>query len=311
MTSVATPATGPTNGPATVSHEGGALQGFSTIFLAAIQESARRRVLLVVGLLSLGFLGLFAAGNVEAFHSLSPDSSNHLTSSGLDEHALAAAVLLGLGMFSTLFLGTVLGAFLTLGVVRGDAERGLLQPLVVRPVGRLTLLFARWLAAVAVCTVYVIVLYLAEVLIVRLASGHPPPHLVAPVVSLVAAVATIVALALLGSVFLTSTANGIAVFMAFGAGLVGGLLYSIGLALHNDTLTNVAHGVSWALPFEALYQSGLHDLLSTSNSTVRTLLELGPFGASRAGGPWLWPWVLGWLAVVGLLTMRAFVRRDL
>ena len=42
----------------------------------------------------------------------------------------------GLAMFATLFLGVVLAVFLTLGAVRGDAERGLLQPLVVRPVGR-------------------------------------------------------------------------------------------------------------------------------------------------------------------------------
>ena len=39
-------------------------------------------------------------------------------------------------MFGTLFLGAVLAVFLTLSVVRGDAERGLLQPLVVRPLGR-------------------------------------------------------------------------------------------------------------------------------------------------------------------------------
>ena len=50
-------------------------------------------------------------------------------------------------MFGTLFLGAVLAVFLTLGVVRGDAERGLLQPLVVRPLGRATLLLARFLAA--------------------------------------------------------------------------------------------------------------------------------------------------------------------
>ena len=48
---------------------------------------------------------------------------------------LTGSTLLGLSMFVTLFLGTVLAVFLTLNAVRGDAERGLLQPLVVRPVG--------------------------------------------------------------------------------------------------------------------------------------------------------------------------------
>ena len=50
-------------------------------------------------------------------------------------------------MFATLFLGAVLAVFLTVGVVRGDAETGLLQPLVVRPLGRGTMLVARWAGA--------------------------------------------------------------------------------------------------------------------------------------------------------------------
>ena len=65
-------------------------------------------------------------------------------------------------MFGTLFLGAVLAVFLTLGVVRGDAERGLLQPLVVRPVGRGALLAGRFLGAAAVCAV------------VRARSSTPP-----------------------------------------------------------------------------------------------------------------------------------------
>ena len=43
-------------------------------------------------------------------------------------------------MFATLFLGTILAVFLTLGAVRGDAERGLLQPVLVRPLRRRTVL---------------------------------------------------------------------------------------------------------------------------------------------------------------------------
>ena len=52
-------------------------------------------------------------------------------------------------MFATLFLGAVLAVFLTLGVVRGDAESGLLQPIVVRPIGRTTMLVARFAGAAA------------------------------------------------------------------------------------------------------------------------------------------------------------------
>ena len=46
----------------------------------------------------------------------------------------------------------------------------------------------------------------------------------------------IAALALAGSVVLSSTANGIAIFMLFGAGLTAGLLGQIAEALSSDTL---------------------------------------------------------------------------
>ena len=77
----------------------------------------------------------------------------------VDTRTFAGAFLVGLAMFATLFLGVVLAVFLTLGVVSGDAERGLLQPLVVRPIGRSTLLLSRFLGAGVVCVVYVLVVY--------------------------------------------------------------------------------------------------------------------------------------------------------
>ena len=51
--------------------------------------------------------------------------------------------------------------FLTLGAVRGDAERGLLQPSLVRPVRAAPLLLGRWLGAAAVCAAYVVAVFLA------------------------------------------------------------------------------------------------------------------------------------------------------
>ena len=64
----------------------------------------------------------------------------------------------------------------------------------------------------------------------------------------------IVALSLLGSVFLSATANGIAMFMLYGAGIVAGLLGTIGAALNAHTVQTVAHVMSLALPFEGLYR---------------------------------------------------------
>src|ERR1044072_706661 len=114
-----------------------------TVIGLSIQEGIRRRVFFAVLVLTVAFLTLYALGAHFAFRDVDPFASGD--TGILDPRAFTGATLFGLAMFATLFLGAVLAVFLTLGVVRGDAESGLLQPLVVWPGGRTTLLAARWL----------------------------------------------------------------------------------------------------------------------------------------------------------------------
>ena len=283
------------------------MNGAATIVGYAIKESVRKKMFLVVLLLTGVFIGLFWLGTNELFQEVDDISPP----AGIDATTLVGATTLGLGMFGTLFLGTVLAVFLTLSAVRGDAERGLLQPLVVRPLGRATFLGARFAGAVAVCALYVIAVYGATVAIVQLEGGWEPDRLVAPALELAVAVSILAGLSLLGSVFLSATANGVAVFMVFGAGLVAGLLGQIGEALDSETLRNLAHDASWILPFEALYQDGLHRLTVDTRGFTGFVLQLGPFGGAQAGGDRLFPWVVAYLALLAVVALAGFARKDL
>jgi Cu-processing system permease protein len=273
----------------------------------ALKECVRRRVIAVVLVLTVMFLALYALGADVAFREVEDFAGED----PLDELVLTGSTLLGLAMFTTLFLGAVLAAFLTLGAVRGDAERGLLQPLVVRPLGRTSLLLGRFAGAGAVCAAYVAVVYTLSLLITGISGGWWPDSPVLPGLGLVVAVLVIAALSLLGSVFLTSTANGIAVFMLFGAGLAAGLLGQIGDALSVETLEDVAKISSWLLPFEALYQAGLDALTEDVRGVTGVIVRLGPFGGAQEGGPLLWLWTLAYLVLVGVAAHVAFARRDL
>jgi Cu-processing system permease protein len=283
------------------------VRGAATVALYALRESTRRRVFVVVLVLTVAFLVLYAVGSEAAF-DVAEDTPNGLD---FDDKVLTGSTLLVLAMCTALFLGCVLAVFLTLGAVRGDAERGLLQPLVVRPVGRSTLLLGRFGAAAVVCAAYVAAVYVGALVITAVAGDWWPDHPVTPGLGLVVAVVVLAALSLLGSVFLSSTANGIAVFMVFGAGLAAGLLGQIGDALSVDTLETVAEVASWLLPFEALYQAGLDDLTSDVSGTTGVIVRLGPFGGAQEGGALLWAWTAVYLALLGLAARAAFARRDL
>ena len=262
----------------------------------AVQESVRRRVFGVVLVLTVSFLALYTAGAAAIFGGLEDFNP------GDDERAAAGTGLLGFAMFVVLFLGTTLAIFLTIGTVRGDAERGLLQPLVVRPLGRTQLLGARLTAAAAMSGGYVAVFFGVLVAATAAVGQWFPDSVLGALLALVGAVLVVCALSLLGSTFLTATANGIGVFMLFGAGLGAALLYQLGLGLNSGVLKAVSEVVGWLLPFMSLY--------------VSSLGSLGPEidAGDILGGPsgvMLGLWTVVYLGLLAAGARAVFLRRDL
>jgi ABC-type transport system involved in multi-copper enzyme maturation permease subunit len=281
----------------------------TAIVLYGLRESLRRKMFAVVLVLTALFLALYAYGTHEAFKDTrgftGPGQAN------LDSRALAGAIVFGLAMFAILFLGAVLAVFLTLNVVRGDAEAGLLQPLVVRPIGRAQLLLARFAGAAGVCVLYVLTVYFAALGITDWTGGWTPDRLVSPGIELAAAVVVVSAVALAGSVFLAPIANGIGTLMIFGAGLLSGLLGEIGHAINSHKLQHIARIVWWVVPFDALYEDALHRLTVDTTGFTKFVLQLGPFGGSHKAGTPLLLWAVVYLVLVVAAALAAFSRRDL
>jgi ABC-type transport system involved in multi-copper enzyme maturation permease subunit len=275
----------------------------------ALRESLRRRVFLVVLVLTVGFLALYGVGTYFAFRDVNnfvPPDANIL-----DPKAFTGATVFGLAMFATLFLGSVVAIFLTLGVVRGDAEAGLLQPIVVRPIGRRTIVLARLGGAAVVAAAYALVVYGFALAITAAVGGWTPDHVVGPALALALAVVTVAAISMFASVFMSATAQGIAVFMVFGTGLTAGLLSQIGRALDSGSLHTIGRVATWLLPFDGLYQAGLHALISDTSGLTGVVLQLGPFGGSEGAGPLLVLWAVVYTALVAGGAALAFSRRDL
>jgi len=162
-----------------------------------------------------------------------------------------------------------------------------------------------------VCVPYVFAVYAAAAVITRSAGGWWPDQFLVPGLELAGAATILAALSLLGSVVLSSTANGIAVFMLYGAGLVAGLLGQIGEALGSETLQSVADTTSWFLPFETLYQDALQRITSDTNGLTEFVVQLGPFGGAQPAGGGQLAWTAAYLALVAVAAAAAFARRDL
>jgi hypothetical protein len=250
----------------------------------AFAESLRRRVFAVVLVLTVIFLALYALGAYFAFREV--ESLGLAAGALVDERELTGSTVFGLAMFAILFLGAVLATFLTIGV-------------------------ARYCGAAAATIAYVLGVYTVALLATWLLGDYTPDSVLAPGLALAAAAAIVAAISMLASVFMTATAQGIAVFMIFGAGLVGGLLGQIGNALDSPSLERIAEAVTWALPFEALYQQALYLLSSETLGITGALVQLGPFGGAQQAGAGLWLWAILYTAAVIGAAVYGFARRDL
>jgi ABC-type transport system involved in multi-copper enzyme maturation permease subunit len=271
----------------------------------ALQEAVRRRVLAVVGVLTLLSGALYVAGCLSLKHHV----GGLLEVGNGNLKPIVPATLLGLASFGTLFLGSVLAVFLTAGAVRGDIDRGLVQPLVVRPVGRGVYLAGRALAAMTVSAGYVLGVSVLGTVVTGAVFSNLPPSAWSAIAPLVAGVCVVTVLTLLVSCLLSTVATGISVLMAYGAGLVAGLLGEIGRSFEATTLTHIADGVCYALPFEALYRDSLSRL--TPSGLAGQIVQLGPLGGARGGGVTLWGYTLCYVIGCAALAVRVFASSDL
>jgi ABC-type transport system involved in multi-copper enzyme maturation permease subunit len=269
----------------------------------ALQEAVRRRVLAVVAILTVVSGGLYLVGCI----SLKQHVGGVLEVETIKP--IVPATLLGLASFATLFLGSVLSVFLTASAVRGDVDRGLVQPLVVRPVGRNAYLGGRALAAAAVSCSYVLVVSVFATALTSIMFDNLPPSAWQVIPRLVAGVLVVTALTLLVSCLLSTVATGISVLMAYGAGLIAGLLGEIGKSLGAHTLARIADVVSWLLPFEGMYRDALQKL--SPSGPLGELVQLGPLGGANGGGTGLWVFTAAYVVACGVVASWRFGKADL
>jgi ABC-type transport system involved in multi-copper enzyme maturation permease subunit len=265
----------------------------------SLGESLRRRIFLAGVVLAIGFIALFSFGLWLVYrHSNQPP-----------EFELAPH-LFGLALFGSYFLGIVLVVLLTMSVVRGDAERGLLQQLIVRPISRSSYLAGRLAGALVLAFTYVTVTYLSAIAAISYLADWTPAHWVSPLLLLLAAVTIMGVLSGAGSIWLTGAANGIAMFMVLGLGMLGGLLGQIGNGLGSHDLEQLGWAVSRVVPAEALYQSALHEVSRDESGLTGVTLRLGPFGGSEELTAGLVLWSAGYTALLAAGALRGFRRRD-
>ena len=277
-----------------------------TVARYAMGESVRRRVFHAAILLAALFVALYWIGASMLFAQELQAPGAH----GQVDPQVAPTVF-GLALFGIHFLGLALAVFLTMSTVQGDAERGLLQQVLVRPLSAATYLSGRLAAAIVLSCSYVVATFASTLVVTRVVADWTPGHAVPALLLLCASTITMCLLGVFGSIYLSAAANGILLFMTIGLGMLGGLLGQIGDGVGSRDVSRLGDLVTRAVPSEALYQGALHEISTDVVGLGGFVLRLGPFGGSQKPTVGLLAWCIAYALVVFALSAWSVRRRDL
>ncbi len=245
----------------------------------ALAELRHRRSLLVVTVLTAGFLGLYGWGVFEILPSLSEQVGGNLPSS--ETKRGVGFLLLGIAVFATFSLASVLAVFTTMSTVKGEAEQGLLQSMLVRPIARSAIVTGRVLAATLAGGLYSAVVVTGASMLTRAAGGTPPGNLVAVVLALTAALTIVAAFGVLLSTVFGTAATGMATTMLVSIGFFASLVRQIAQVSDAPSVESKADLLTQVLGFNALYEGALGALTAGVGGLTGFALQLGPFGTQR------------------------------
>jgi len=281
-----------------------------------LREAARRRLLLALALLSLGFLLLYALG----LHLLWARVQEELREAalrrgpaGAEALTLIPAVLLLLGFYVVNFLGGLAAVLASVGAISGEIDSGTLHAVLPRPIRRWEVLLGKWLGLAALITLYLAGLSGGLLAAVRAITGYFPPQPLPALALLVLEAWLLLALSLLGGTRLSTLANGVVLVMLYGIAWIAGFLEAIGAALGSVPMVNVGIVVSLLVPSDALWRGASYYVQPPALLLAQSLAPGAaiPFASSQPPAPLLVWYSVGYTVLALLLAALSFSSRDL
>ncbi|MGG1635047.1 ABC transporter permease [Paenibacillus sp. FSL K6-3182] len=196
---------------------------------------------------------------------------NVATSMNLFENFARSAMIMTLGFFFGAFAVSFLSIFSSVAAVTGEAEQGVLQSVLARPITRWKWFLGRWLGFVSYVALYAFLLFSSIILISWAETGVLFNMMVyfKSLLFFMSVIPLLVSLTMLGSCYLSPLGNGIWMTMLFGMGWLGstiGRFMSTGRIQMKgmQTLETITGLIKLAMPADTLQQRMLNELFSIS-----------------------------------------------
>lgn len=281
------------------------------------REAVRRKALYGAVALTIVFLGLYGWGVDAAVREMAKDTASagiqrQAAEVGIDTTLLAVGQLFVAGLFAVSNIASLLAIFMASGTIAQEVEQGTLYAILSKPLSRWQVVVGKWLGGTAMLAVYVATTALATAAIVYWRAHYLSDRLLQGILLLIAKVALLHAVTMLGSVLMPAITAGIVLFIAYSVTNVTGLLEQVGRNLESDSLVQVGIYGSLMLPADTLWRMAAftvqppNPLLALG---IRTMI--GPFMVLFLPSIWMGVYALAYLAAAVGAAIWRFSRKDL
>ena len=274
-----------------------------------IREISRRRILWVLGLLSLVSVVLVGWG---VDRLVSQARQNEVNAYELEIGVSQILILIAF-MFS--FVLAMSAAFLAAPAIASDVETGTVLAMLARPMHRADLVLGRWLGLGIIVAAYAVGSGLLAVGVVRLVSGYSPPMIAVALAYLAFEAVAVMTMALALGTRLPGIAAGAITVVMFGLGWFLGVLGSLSAAFGVQSAAGAGDAFRLLFPTDGLWRGVIYGL---EPPQVVSMTQLGgpvvasnPFYADTPPAMAFTVWCVVWM--VGVLAIGAwlFRRREL
>lgn len=268
-----------------------------------IQETQRRRILWLGLLMAGAFLAIFGVG----LHYI----YDELVAAGIGarEVELSVGGLLSAGLYVVNFLIIIMSVLTSVTAVSGEIETHTIETLVTKPVRRWEIVLGKWLGFVALLLVYVLLLAGGLIVIYTVRTGFTVNNMIAGLWLMVLQGMVVLSLTLLGGTCLSTLANGVLAFALYGVAFIGGWVEQIGALFRNETAVDIGIATSLLMPTEILWKQALS--LFQPQLASAPFDVMGPFAIFSQPNDVMLGYAVGYTAVLLLLALVSFTRRDL
>lgn len=293
-----------------------------TIAGLTFKEALRKKILVAAVILTLLFLILYGTGLYFVEREITEAMKQSIVEqkrAAAGEFAAQSAQMMFeqarrmfavLGIYFSSLIVSVLAVFSSVGSVASEVENGMLHAVLAKPIRRRAVILGKFLGYALMLVSYSLLLFASILGLNYFIFGTAIPNVASALALFVLQPLVLLAITMAGSTRLSTLTNGVAAFMVYMIGVIGGMVEQIGAMIENSSMQTTGIIASLIMPVDAIYRKIVVTIFGSTSNPLEAF-SFGPFGAISEPSTAMIIYAFLYILSFVLIAIGIFTRRDL